>query len=464
MVTHRPLPSGVPGRVRVTLIAALLPSARVNLSRLNPLRDAVRPKDTFVWGLFETANHSFTLLIITLLFPIYFREVVVGDAAQGKSQWGIIYGISSAIIVLLSPIVGAIADARGIKRQLLAVTAIGCILATGGLVFVHRGHVFETAVLFVIGNVCFVLGENLIASFLPQLSNSSNVGRISALGWAMGYGGGVIVLMLTGGIIFAMGLKNVAQWQPLFGLAAGWFLIFSIPTLLYLRDTDPPGDPQRKLNLLTCGFTRLGETLKQSARFKVLGRFLAVFLLYSTVVQTIIVFGGQIAQDYGFKQLDLVLFVLQLTFTTLVGALITGVLQDRIGSVRTIMIALAVWLVTCIGMAMLPEKDGPQWAVWVLGNGLGLGMGMIGTSSRATVGLFTPHDKTAEFFGLWGLTLKLAGFLGPPIFGLLAAQFGNRIGFITLSCVCVISAVLLVWLIDEKAGLAAARQEPARSA
>jgi UMF1 family MFS transporter len=99
----------------------------------------------------------------------------------------------------------------------------------------------------------------------------------------------------------------------------------------------------------------------------------------------------------------------------------------------------------------------------VLGNGLGLGMGMIGTSSRATVGLFTPQDKTAEFFGLWGLTLKLAGFLGPPIFGLLAAQFGNRIGFITLSCVCVISAVLLVWLIDEKAGLAAARQSPVSS-
>ena len=432
-------------------------------TRINPLRDVARPRDTLVWGLFETANHSFTLLIITLLFPIYFRDVVVGDPDAGKSQWGIIYGISSAVIVLLSPIVGAIADARGLKRPLLAVTAAGCILATGALAFVGPGHIIATALLFIVGNVCFVLGENLIASFLPQLSTSRNLGRISALGWAMGYGGGVIVLSITGIMIFTLNMKDVAQWQPLFGMAALWFLVFSIPTLLYLRDTDLPADPDKKLNLLTCGFTRLADTLRQGKRFRMLGRFLAVFLLYSTVVQTIIVFGGQIAQDYGFTQIDLVLFVLQLTFTTLIGALITGVLQDRLGSIRIIMLALAVWLVTCIGMATLPPANGPKWAVWVLGNGLGLGMGMIGTSSRATVGLFTPAGKTAEFFGLWGLTLKLAGFLGPPIFGILAASYGNRIGFIALSAVCVISAVLLVWLIDEKEGLAAAHPMPDRT-
>lgn len=435
--------------------SAWLPWGMAKL-RLNPFAGLARPRDTFVWGLFETANHSFTLLIITLLFPIYFRSVVVGDGAEGTRYWGIIYGTSSALIVLLSPIVGAIADSRGYKRQLLAVTAVGCIMATGGLAFVGPGDILATAILFVIGNICFVLGENLIASFLPQLSTPQTVGRISALGWAMGYGGGVIILLLTMAIILLFDLKTIDQWRPLFAMAAAWFFVFSIPTIFLLRDTDLPSDPLRQTNVFISGFSRIAATLRQRARFATLFRFLAVFLLYSTVVQTIIVFGGQIAEDYGFKETQLVLFVLQLTVTTLIGAVVTGFLQDKIGSVRTILLALGVWMVTCIGMALLPEKGGPQWAVWVLGNGLGLGMGMIGTSSRALIGLFTPPDKTAEFFGLWGLTLKLAGFLGPPIFGIVAASMGNRIGFIGLCAICLISGILLVLLVDERRGRAGA--------
>jgi MFS transporter, UMF1 family len=428
------------------------------LAKLNPFAGLPNARAVFTWGLFETANHSFTLLIITLLFPVYFKEVVAGaaPAETAKLWWNSTYAASSLLLVLLSPIVGAIADARGIKRQLLVCTALLCVVATLALALLGPGMVLQAALLFIVGNVAFVLGENLIAAFLPQLCTPSNMGRVSALGWAMGYSGGVVVLLIAAGMMLGLGLKDVNQWKPLFVMAGLWFLLISMPTLLFLKDHDAPTDPQRRQNLLSVGFTTVWSTIRDRRRYTQLFRFLAVFLLYMSVVQVIIANAGLIAEQYGFTKEKLVLFVLQITVVTAIGAVLTGLIQDRFGHRRTIATALGLWVLSTVAMALLPPS-GAEWPVWLLGNGLGLGMGMIGTSSRALVGAMTPRHKTAEFFGLWGQTLKLAGFFGPAIFGLVQWAMGSQAAYFMLAGQCGLALVAMLLLIDPARGTHEAR-------
>ena len=432
------------------------------LARLNPFAGLPNRREVFTWGLFETANHSFTLLIITLLFPVYFQQVVVTEPeATAKLWWNSTYAISSLLLVVLSPIVGAVADARGIKRRLLVVTALTCVVATLALALVGPGMVLAAAVLFVIGNIAFVLGENLIAAFLPQLCTPANMGRVSALGWAMGYSGGVVVLLIAAGMMMGLGLNDVAQWKPLFVMAGLWFLVISMPTLVFLKDRDGPTDPERKAKLLTVGFTTVWGTIRDRRKYTQLFRFLAVFLVYMSVVQVIIANAGLIAEQYGFTKTKLVLFVLQITVVTAIGAVLTGLIQDRFGHRRTIATALGLWVISTVFMALLPTSGTAQWPIWLLGNGLGLGMGMIGTSSRALVGAMTPRHKTAEFFGLWGQTLKLAGFFGPAIFGFVQWAAGAQAAFFMLAGQCMVALVAMVTLVDPARGTVQAREAEA---
>ena len=443
---------------------------RRGFARFNPLAGLKRPKDIIIWGLFETANHSFTLLIITLLFPIYYKNVIFTDSATGVADpdrgdfwWNITYAISSLILVGISPIVGALADARGIKRQLLVMTALTCVVATLLLFFVGPGHAAAASMLFVIGNIAFVLGENLIAAFLPQLCDRSNIGRVSALGWALGYAGGVVVLLLALAMMEIFNLKTPASWGPLFLLAGVWFLVIAMPTLVFLKDRDPPSDPQRKLNVWTVGFVRVAHTFADRARFSQLFIYLGVFLLYMSVVQVMIANAGNIAKDYGFNDVKLVVFVLQITVVTCIGAVITGIIEDKLGHRRTIMIALVIWVLVSLSLALIPAKGGQTWLIWVLGNAIGLGMGMIGTSSRALVGSMTPRQRTAEFFGLWGLTLKMAGFVGPGLFAVVKYVGSPAAAFFVLTALSAVAFVLMLFVDPQRGAREASAAELAGS-
>lgn len=446
------------------------------LARLNPFRGLSNARDIASWGMFELANHSFALLVNTMLFPLYFREIVVGDAHRGDSLWGITDGASAAIIVLLSPVLGAIADARGIKKKMLLVTGLLCVVFTLSLGLVGPGSVVLAILLFVPGNVMFHLGENLLAGFLPELATQKNLGRISALGWTMGYVGALGSLICAGALMFLFGWTETAHWRPLFVFAGIWFLVMAIPTALFLPER-ARGDPSaRGLALVTLGFRRLAGTVRDARRYRQLLGFLGVFFLYMTVVNMMVYFAVIIAKDYGFHSTKLVLFTMQITITTAIGAFLTGRFQDRLGHKRTVMIYVFAWLLTCVGMAFVPEHaaalegvSAPDsvepaaaaWPVWLLGNALGLSLGGVGTSSRSVIAAFTPRHKSAEFFGLWGLTAKSAAAVGLPVFALIKAGLGNQVLFIVMSCVCLVALGLLT-LVNQRAGEAAARSAEER--
>ncbi len=425
------------------------------LRRLNPFRGLPNARAVWAWGMYDLANQSFTLLVTTVFFGIYFKTIVVEDPTRGEALWGRSFSIASLIVIALSPLAGALADHTASKKPWLMGLGGGCILLTGALSIVGPGDVALAMTLYIAANVCFMLGENFLGAFLPEIATRSTMGRVSATGWTMGYLGALICLPL------ALLLPGVAKGEPggfraVFLFAAAWFFINALPTALFLPERGRVGERVSGAGLLTAGFARLAQTAREIRRFGALARFLAVFVVYSCGVQVIIVYSAVIARDYLPDQRSLVLFIWALAAVSGAGSIVTALVQDRVGHRRVISAALTVWIITALGAAALPAGGGgPTWGFWLVGIGVGLGLGVIGSASRALVGAMTPAHKAAEFFAFWGIAYKLAGAIGPAAFGEVTLRAGRSEALLMVAAFFALGLGGL-WLVDVERGRRAA--------
>jgi MFS transporter, UMF1 family len=427
-----------------------------------PFRSLPNPKEVWAWGMFDLANQSFTLLIITVLFPIYFKTVAVGDTtpalrSKGDALWS--GGVSTAlfIVVLLSPVIGSAADARNARKKFLIITGVGCIILTAMLSLVQPGAYWIGLAFFIPANILYQLGENLLASFLPSLSTTRTIGRISAIGWTMGYIGGLLILIIVALLAWLAGWRSAESWRPVFIIAALWFAMGIIPSMLILRE--PVFERTQVTNALSAR-ERFKNSIRHLSHYPQLVRFLIAFLVYGFGVQTMIAFAAILAADFGIEGDRLIIFTLQLTVTAGITAFAVGKYQDRIGVRATIISFLGVWIASCASMflvkATMPTNP-PEWIFWMIGNGIGIGLGGIGTSSRTVVGMFAPKSRTAEFFGLWGMTYKLAGAIGVLAFGQIKAWIGDATALGVLTGFFVVGLVLFL-RVNVVKGIRSARQ------
>ena len=449
------------------------PPDRGLIAKIYPFSTLRNPTRVWAWGMYDLANQSFALLILTLFFPLYFKDVVVADPQRGDALWSLIASVSLGLTVVASPVLGAVGDARACKKKLLIGAGLTCVVLTALLAVPERGGWLLAAALFIPANLAFNLGSNFMASYLPHLATPRNVGRVSAIGWTMGYIGALLLMILAVGSMLALGWRTPAEWRPYFILAAGWYALNMIPTMLVLREPPPkplPGDAEL---LAVAAYKRLAGTFHNARRFRQLFRFLIAFLVYSLGVQTMIKFASILAADFGIEQIGLVVFVAQLTVTALVTAALTARYQDRFGAKRTVVVFVIIWLISCLALAAVTiaaPVDPPQWCFWVVGNGIGIGLGGIGTSSRSMVGRFSPGGRTAEFFGLWGLFYTLAGMIGILSFGQVKAWvggwwagldlFGNaNTPALVLLAGFFLAGLILTLRVNEHAGVRAAMRE-----
>ncbi len=420
--------------------------------------------------MFDLANQSFTLLINTLLFAIFFKEVVVADERIDDTLWSAMIAASLALVVIASPVAGAIADARAIKKPILLGLGVACVALTCSLALIPDAHgaawgIALAMALYIPANFCYQLGENFLASFLPEIATRERMGRISGLGWAMGYTGALILLALTGAWMSFANMQGPADWRPLFIFAGLWFLLVMIPTALYLPERAHPDPRLAGQNVFIEAARRLSETLQHARRFRHLARFFLAFLVYGFGVQVVIFFSSPIAKEFGIEGAKLVLFLLQLTVVAGITAIATSAFQDRLGHKRTVRFFLIVWTINALGLAAMAnyaQAHGaaalPQWPIWIIGNGMGIGLGGIGTASRALVGAFTPAHRTAEFFGLWGVTYKLAGCIGVLSFGVAKDTLGSTAALLLLAGFF-ITGFLILTTVSQTEGVAAAKRE-----
>jgi UMF1 family MFS transporter len=381
------------------------------------LGEGVRPAEVFAWAMYDFANSGYTTVVLTAVFNTYFVAVIAGNAPWATFAWTAALSVSYACILLTAPVLGAYADLRAAKKRLLVFTTAGCVAATALLAVTGPGTLAVAVALLVISNFCFGSGENIVAAFLPELAQGEALGRVSGWGWSLGYLGGLLTLAVClGYVTWAQSQGEQAQqFVPVTMLiTAATFAAASLPTFLILRERARAVPPVPGENVARAAFARLAQTLRDAARYRDLARFLVCIVFYQAGIQTVIVLAAIYAeQALGFSTKETITLILVVNLTAGVGAFAFGYIQDRLGHARTIALTLVLWIATTLAAW---AASGPG-LFWVAANLAGFCLGSSQSAGRALVGYLSPLDRRAEFFGLWGLAVKLASILGPITYG-----------------------------------------------
>lgn len=421
------------------------------------LADGVAAREVWAWAMFDFANSAYTTTVVTAIFNAYFVAVVAGGATWATLAWTTTQAIASLAIMLTAASLGAWADRHGAKKKLLAMTTVGCVAATAALFWVGPGDVMLAMCLVAIASFFFGSGENIIAAFLPELAGEDDLGKVSGWGWSWGYLGGMSCLGLClAWIVAAKGRGEAAEsFVPAAMLiTAVFFAVASAPTFLLLRErvvARPVAAARAELSALA---QRLWRTVHEARRFPDMARFLACLLCYQSGVFAAIALAAIYAQEaMGFTAEDNIKLFFVVNGTAAIGAFAFGYLQDRLGHVRTIALTLGGWLLMTV-IALAAEGREP---FWVAANIAGLCLGSSQSASRALVGFFAPRQRRAEFFGLWGLAMKLAAIAGPMTYGLTTwLSGGNHRLALAINGLFFVGGLLLLIGIDARRGRAAA--------
>lgn len=380
----------------------------------------VNRREVWSWAMFDFANSGYTTVVITTIFNAYFVSMVARNQDWGTFAWTATLAVSYILIIITAPIIGIYADAYAAKKRLLFFTSIGCIFFTLLLSFVGPGDLWLAIFLVILANFFFGTGENLIAAFLPEIAKSNSLGKISGLGWSLGYIGGIVSL----GCSFAYVLwaqeqgHQSEQFIPVTLLiTASLFAISCIPTFLYLKERAQPQPLLHGHNVVKEVLSRLSNTIKQLRNFRDLTRFLTCLIFYQAGIQTIVVIAAIYAQQVmGFNHNDTILLVVIVNVTAAVGAFVFGIIQDKLGHIPTIALTLIGWII----MVLLAWGAQDHAMFWLAANIAGLCLGASQSAGRALVAYFSPLLRRAEFFGLWGLAVKLSSIIGPITYGLIS--------------------------------------------
>jgi len=419
-------------------------------------------REIFSWAMYDFANSGYTTVVLTAIYNAYFVGVVarVNGADNGTATflWTLAMGLANLIVLISAPVLGAIADHRARKKAFLFATTVGCVVFTAALGLAGPGDIVAAMALVVLASVMFGSGENLIAAFLPEIARQENMGRISGYGWTLGYVGGLLVLGTCLAYIDAAQARGqtATQFVPVtLWITAAAFALAALPTFLWLRERAVPVPLTKGEHYLTVGVARVRRTLAEARRFRDLFRFLVTLTVYYCGINTVVVLAAVYAQEVmQFDTRETILLILVVNVTAAAGAFLFGQAQDRLGSVRTLMLTLAVWVAALVLAYFIETRAG----FWVVANLVGLALGSSQSAGRALVGLFSPPARAAEFFGLWGLAGKLAAIVGPLTYGLIAwVTHGNhRLALLATTAFFIVGLGLLFTL-DEARGRAAAR-------
>ena len=408
--------------------------------------------------MYDFANSGYTTVVITAVFNAYFVAEVAGRAPWATFAWTAALAASYALVVLTAPVIGAWADAHAAKKRLLAFTTAGCVVFTAGLALVGSGDLALGIALVILSNFFFGTGENLVAAFLPEIARGEALGKVSGWGWSLGYLGGLVTLGTCLAYISharALG-ASAAEFVPVAMLiTAGFFALASLPTFVFLRERAQPA--AGVAGIVKSGFSRVAETLSHARRHADLWRFLACVVCYQAGVQTVIALAAVYAQEaMGFTIRDTITLILVVNVTAAAGAFAFGHVQDRLGHVRTLALTLIGWLVAVV-LAWMAEG---AVLFWIVANLVGVCLGASQSAGRALVGYLSPLARTAEFFGLWGLAVKLSAIFGPLTYGLVTwATHGNHRVAMLITGVFFLAGLAILSGLDAARGRAAALRD-----
>ena len=390
------------------------------------LAPGVRPREAVSWAMYDFANSGYTTVVVTAVFNAYFVGVVAAGQPWATIAWTLSLAVSYAATILLGPLIGTYADRYGRKKRLLVFTTLGCVIFTAALSLVGSGDIWLGIVLVALSNLFFSLGENLAGAFLPEIARPESLGRLSGWGWSVGYLGGLVSLGAS--LAWVSHAQAAGQGSDAFVpvcmlITAAIFAVASLPAFLFLRERGA-AQPSAAGDSIQwrAAFAQLGQSLGSLRSFPDLRRFLWCIVWYQAGVQTVVALAAIYAeQALKFETADTIRLILLVNITAAVGAAFFGQVQDRLGHVRTLAVTLLGWLVA-IGLAWASTGPG---MFWIAANVVGICLGASQSAGRALVGYLSPAARRAEFFGLWGVAVKLSSILGPVSYGLVSWVSGG---------------------------------------
>jgi UMF1 family MFS transporter len=440
----------------------------------------------YSWALFDWANQPFFTVIITFIFGQYFANVMVGDAVRGQAEWAFTQSTAGVIIAVLSPFLGAMADAGGRRKPYILVFQLmvvaGCIALWWA--YPHRPDLVAlvswAVVVATVGAEMSIVFNN---AQLPTIVSAERMGSLSGLGWGLGYCGGLVALfaVLIVGQPSLFGLSSGDQ--PLFGLdresyalerltgpaSALWLVVFVIPMFLFT----PDGTQPRRLSLVEAarsGGLALFHTVRKLRHYRNALLFLVAFMLYNDGLAAIIAFGGVFAAAiFGWDTITIGIFGIVVTVFAIPGAFLGGRLDDRLGSKRTVLLAVLGVIVATAGIVSIsargvlfvvpaPELDPNRSLFGSLQEQifmafallLGFCMGPMQAASRTMIGRLAPEGMSGEFFGLFALSGRATAWMAPFAIGVITtATQSNRLGVACVLFFLVLGFVLLLGVREE---------------
>ncbi|MGE3313493.1 MAG: MFS transporter [Planctomycetaceae bacterium] len=400
-------------------------------------------REVFAWALYDWASSAYSTLSITILVSYLQADVFPGKT--GVIVWGWGLGGTMLIAAVLSPILGAIADAHATKRKWLALTSLTGSVASFLMYFVPPEERWLVLALFLIASLGFELSLGFYNGFLPEIADDRSMGRVSAWGYALGYVGGGLALLM---VILMFGKDTTAEQAreiKRVGLAVMglWWGLFTIPSLLILKDRKARSrEPEPFLHAARRAFGEVGNTIRNVRSYRILAIFLVSFLLYNEGVQTMIsqssVFAMQVlAMGAG----ELAQVVLMIQFIALPGSLAIGHLAEKLGQKPVLIGCILLWILLLIIAFFVTEK----WQFWMMAAAAAIVLGGTQSVSRAIMGLMTPAEKSAEFFGFFNLSGKAVSVFGPVVFStILAATESPHLAILSLLVFFVVGLVILL--------------------
>jgi UMF1 family MFS transporter len=454
--------------------------------RIADIRQDYPPRSAVIsWIFFDWAAQPYFTLITTFVFAPYFVTHVAADPASGQAMWGFATAAAGLVIALMSPVLGAIADASGRRKPWIAFFGALLVIGSGLMWFGKPGDPGVIPPLLLAYGIATIGAEFATVfnnAMMPTLVPPDQIGRLSGTGWATGYIGGILSLILVLGFLAASPEtgRTLFGLMPLFGLdpvthqgdrIAGpltgiWFIVFVLP--MFLLTPDYPAK-HRASDALREGIIELKQSLAELPRQKSLAAFLLANMIYTDGLVSLFAFGGiYAAGTFGWNTIQIGTFGILLAIAGTFGAWLGGKLDDRLGPKRVISGSMLILLFAIVAI-LLVDKDSilfvkvaapapggmlfsgaAERAYLVLGCLIGAAGGPLQAASRTLLIHMVPKDRIAQYFGLFALTGKVTSFIGPLLIGAITAVTASQKAGMAVLVVFFVAGLLLLARVREE--------------
>ena len=428
-----------------------------------PLQTQTSPttrRERWAWYLYDFGNSAYAAVVLLAVYSAYFQGEVVGGA-EGSRLWGLSVGIAMLVVALTSPILGTIADFSGSKKKFLLFYTIMACVFTAGLFFAEAGEVAIGMGFFILAEIGYRSAQVFYNALLPEIAAPPEMGRISGNGWAIGTLGGILCLLIILPLIVLIEGNLIIRASLV--ITAVFFAVSAAPIFLWLPEKAQARSLPAGENYFSMAFKQLSQTIKTAKQFKEFLKFMTAFLIFNDGVIMALNFAAIIgAVLYGMDQQQLIIFVIIVQISNVGGAYAFGNWADKLGGKRALSLAILSMIAAIIWLYLNNSATG----FYFVGILAGFAMAGIQSVSRTMVSFFAPPGRSAEFYGFFAVAGRTSSFIGPAVYGLIAAeaafwyqtqgqsivtaeQLGQKLAILSIG-VFLLAGLILLSFVDEK--------------